>query len=76
MDGMSVWVGVIAFIVVLGVGGLLMARGGKESRAVRRELRQLRRASGRRVNEAVISERRRAMSSDPIPGSSTNQGGI
>jgi hypothetical protein len=76
---MGIWVGVVVFIVLLGVGALWMTRGGKAGRAERlawrqlrkagrRELRQHRRESGRRVNGAEIARRRRGMQADQHPG--------
>lgn len=65
---MGIWVGVIAFVIVV-AGILIVVRGGKESRIFRRELRQERKRAGRVVNAKVIAEARRAASTDHhVPG--------
>ena len=73
---MGIWVGLVAFVIVLLAGALATLRGGKAGRADRRELRRMRQESGRGVNAAEIAERRRAARAEPFPGSSGTPGGI
>lgn len=81
---MGIWVGVLVFVIMLGLGALWVTRGGKAGRAERlewrqlcragrRELRQHRRENGRRVNGAAIA-RQRAMQADQLPFSMPDGG--
>lgn len=67
---------VIAVVVgVLLVVAVFFARGGKEGRALRRELRELRKADNLGPNTAAAAEHRRNMLMDPVPGKDTMPGG-
>jgi hypothetical protein len=66
---------VVAVVVVLVGAWLVFGRGGKEGRAVRKELRDLRNAEKRVPNTAGAAEHRRNMMMDPVPGKDTMPGG-
>lgn len=73
---MSIW-GVIVIVgVVVLVGAFMVARGGKDERAARRELRQWRTENGRGVDTAAIADIRRAGDADHFPGNDSAAGGL
>lgn len=67
---MSIWVAFVVLVVVVLVA-VLVVRGGKEGRALRKELRALRKAENRGPDTHTAAERRRDMYMDPMPGKDT-----
>lgn len=67
---------IVAVVVVVLLGVVWFAvRGGKEGRALRRELRELREAENLGPNTAAAAEHRRNMMMDPAPGRDHMPGG-
>jgi hypothetical protein len=64
-------VALVVVLVVVVLAAVLVARGGKEGRALRRELRTLRKAENRGPDTHTPAERRRDMLIDPMPGKGT-----
>ncbi|MFL6123828.1 hypothetical protein [Actinophytocola sp.] len=72
---MGIW-GISILVLALALVVTLVAmRGGKEGRAVRRELRQLRAKDGRGPDTFGAAELRRGMYMSHVPGKDTLPGG-
>jgi hypothetical protein len=72
---MNIWGIIVLFVAVVLVASLLVVRGGKEGRAVRRELRRLRADEKRGPDTYGAAELRRNMYMNPLPGKDTTPGG-
>jgi hypothetical protein len=72
---MSIWVAGIVLVTLVLIAALVVARGGKEGRAARKQLRRLRTDEGRGPDTHGAAELRRNMYMDPLPGKGTTPGG-
>jgi hypothetical protein len=72
---MNIWGIVILVAAVVLVATLLVMRGGRDGRALRKELRRLRNDEKCGPDTYGAAELRRNMYMDPMPGNSTTPGG-